>query len=580
MKQNLTNFFNLIKNDRQAKTLTIIGVLLLFIFTLGYSLSAFTGNKNSNAANIKVNDLSFNITTNSGESDDRILHLQAGKTEQFDIILTNLNKLDVKYELIYEVCNDSNCTSITKDKPSDLLVFKENDNTEISGIISTNKFKRITILTNNKSKNDYYIKLGLNAGYSWNELELANQINEVISLDKDIDIIAYVDGVEVQDLPSTCFYEATSTAYKNNVELTKSSVSFNCNYATSRWSYTIDNLSNIPDKLKVDFKRRGINAVEYITKLLALDTDNNNGLFIDPTSDKNIRYTGGNPRNYVEFGNDGELWRIVGIFSTTDSDGTKTKKLKLVRDKKLGNFSWDSRYDTKTKDYRGINDWNTASLMNELNVDYLNYNLVSNTNWYNNYWQDNKAYEKRTGVFNYNYTIKEKYQNYISKNVWNTGGNTYTNVNSVLTLPTLTQYNAERGSKLYVGDSSNNVTRTSTWTGKVGLIYASDFGYASNDKECRNDLRAGQVYDSSNGSYNYTSAKCQNDNWLFKNNTWYWTLSPYSDDANSIYRIRSDGVVIVNLAYVSESVFPSVYLKSDIKLTSGTGTSPNPYKLQ
>ena len=42
MKTKLIRFFNLIKKDKQAKILTIMGIILLFIFTLGYSLSMFT----------------------------------------------------------------------------------------------------------------------------------------------------------------------------------------------------------------------------------------------------------------------------------------------------------------------------------------------------------------------------------------------------------------------------------------------------------------------------------------------------------------------------------------------------------
>ena len=49
-----------------------------------------------------INGCNCNITTNSGELNDRILHLQAGKIEQFNIILTNLNKIDVKYEFTYD----------------------------------------------------------------------------------------------------------------------------------------------------------------------------------------------------------------------------------------------------------------------------------------------------------------------------------------------------------------------------------------------------------------------------------------------------------------------------------------------
>ena len=47
MKTKLIKFFNLIKKDKQVKILTIIGVLMLFIFTLGYSLSMFTSSQNN-----------------------------------------------------------------------------------------------------------------------------------------------------------------------------------------------------------------------------------------------------------------------------------------------------------------------------------------------------------------------------------------------------------------------------------------------------------------------------------------------------------------------------------------------------
>ena len=310
----------------------------------------FTVGQNKKIANIKVNDLSFNITTNSGQSNDRILHLQAGKMEQFNIILTNLNKIDVKYEFTYELCNNQNCTDTSKNIPSDISVTKEYESSEVSGTINTNKTKSLTILTNNKSNNDYYIKLNLNAGYIWNDLELANQIKYVKGINKDIDIVAYVDGVEVKELPTTCFYSAISTAYKNNTELKDSNVSFTCNYATGKWSYTVDNISSLPNKLVVNFESKGLNAVEYVSKVQELDSNNKHGLFIDPTVDKNVRYTGAEPRNYVEFGNDGELWRIIGIFNVTDSNGKLAKKIKLVRNEKLGNYSWDSTESSKISD--------------------------------------------------------------------------------------------------------------------------------------------------------------------------------------------------------------------------------------
>ena len=572
MKTKLIKFFNLIKEDKQAKILTIMGIILLFIFTLGYSLSMFTTNQNKKIANIKVNDLSFNITTNSGETNDRILHLQAGKLEEFNIILTNLNKIDVKYEFTYELCNNQNCTETSNNIPSDISVSKEDESSEVSGTINTSKTKSLTILTNNKSNNDYYIKLNLNAGYIWNDLELANQIKYIKGINKDIDIVAYVDGVEVKELPTTCFYSAVSTAYKNNTELKDSPVSFNCNYATGKWDINVSNLDNIPNKLVVNFESKGINAVEYVSKVQELDSNNKHGLFIDPTVDKNVRYTGAEPRNYVEFANTGELWRIVGVFNVKDSIGKIERKIKLVRNESLGNYSWDA---TGNNDY-GFNNWTEADLKNELNGDYLNTALTANkNNWYNSYYDSTtkKPVLRQTGEFDYTKVIKSNYQNMISESVWNIGGNTWNNPNTPpYGLPLLDQYNKERGTITY----QNN--RPTEWTGKVGLIYASDYGYASTLAECHENLRAGVTYDKESDKWDYTNGKCKTDNWLFKN-SWYWTLSPYSGYSHSVFVVLGDGAFDYGFAYDSYAVWPAVFLKSDILIASGNGEKVDPYKL-
>ena len=569
MKTKLINFFNLIKKDKQAKILTIMGIILLFIFTLGYSLSMFTSSQNKKIANIKVNDLSFNITTNSGTSNDRILHLQAGKIEQFNIILTNLNKIDVKYEFTYELCNNQNCTETSNNIPSDISVSKEDESSEVGGTINSNKTKSLTILTNNKSNNDYYIKLNLNAGYIWNNLELVNQINDVVSLDKDIDIVAYVDGVEVKELPTTCFYNAVSTAYKNNTELKDSPVSFNCNYATGKWDINVSNLDNIPNKLVVNFESKGINAVEYVSKVQELDSDNKHGLFIDPTVDKNVRYTGSEPKNYVEFGNDGELWRIIGIFNTTDSSGATSKKLKLVRDESLGNYSWDA---TGNDNY-GYNDWTQADLMKELNGDYLDISLTENNPWYNSMWNDTNSSPviAKSAIFDYTKTIKNKYQQMISSSVWKLGANSWYPAEAPLGLYTLTQYNAERSTTTYQ-NSLNTI-----WIGKIALFYASDFGYASSDINCRENIRSGAEY--TNNIINLTNVNCKNNNWMFKNdNTYYWTLSPYSLNNNCLFNLNTAGTIDHYYAFVSFAVRPSLHLNSNIRIISGIGEKDNPYK--
>ena len=311
-------------------------------------------------------------------------------------------------------------------------------------------------------------------------------------------------------------------------------------------------------------------GVDYIARLYNGDKESN-GLLADDTKDANIRYSGSNPNNYVEFGNSGELWRIIGIFNVTDSNGITSQKLKIVRNDSLGSYSWDT---SKNNNY-GFNDWTNADLMKELNGDYLDTTLTAadERKWYNSYWDS--SIKLSQVKFDYTKVVKEKYQNMISETVWNIGGNTFNPTTDPQGLLTIEQYNAERGSNVYTGDS---ITRATTWIGKVGLIYASDYGYASTNEECRKDMKSGQVYDTSTKTYNYANMKCKENNWLFKK-TRYFTLSPSSARNSIIFAIHDTGNVGVNDGFNSYSVFTSTYLKSDINFISGTGTQSDPYKL-
>ena len=77
-------------------------------------------------------------------------------------------------------------------------------------------------------------------------------------------------------------------------------------------------------------------------------------------------------------------------------------------------------------------------------------------------------------------------------------------------------YKYERGTTVYSGRSTN-------WTGKVGLIYPSDYGYATsgNSSTTRATCLAKELY-----NWDGASACYQND-WLFKS-SYMWSLSPYS----------------------------------------------------
>ena len=224
----------------------------------------------------------------------------------------------------------------------------------------------------------------------------------------------------------------------------------------------------------------------------------------------------------------------------------------------------------------GINEWSQADLMTELNNDYINTSKTSGTtSWYNG------KNNSKTGTYDYSNNIKSAFINKIITARWNLGGYSSYNPNedSVLKM-----YNVERGI-LHISTPSDGVTRTNFWNGKIALMYPSDYGYASTDTECRENLRAGVYYNAETNTYDFTNVKCKNNNWLYKNSN-YWLLTPhYSSDnvcgnACYVFFVRSEGIVAGQGSYNSYGVRPVLFLKSDIKITDGTGEKSNPYILE
>ena len=300
----------------------------------------------------------------------------------------------------------------------------------------------------------------------------------------------------------------------------------------------------------------GMKATEYITNLLEYDGE---GLKKDNTPDQNIRYYGANPNNYVSFNN--ELWRIIGVFGNN---------VKLVRSEKLGNLSWDSSESSVNEGW-GVNEWSQADLKNYLNTMY--YGGTSVTCYGGS---KNSTTTCPTG------TIDETSKSLIDYHTWNTGAIDVTDTTIVnqetFALNTVPFYNAERGNVTgKICSSGNNcndtVERTTEWPGYIGLPYATDYAYASGESICETNM---VKKDSSNAYI------CKNNNRMFKPNTWYWTLSPSADSsyASLVWLVYGDGLVYRYSAAFGGAVFPTIYLKSNILIESGKGTSSDPYILK
>ena len=297
------------------------------------------------------------------------------------------------------------------------------------------------------------------------------------------------------------------------------------------------------------------NAVNYVNGLYAYDASSN-GLEKDTTSDNNIRYVGGEPKNYVEF--NGEAWRIIGVFGSN---------LKLVRDEILTKYSFDNKTTAQGIETNyGTNDW-TKSYIREFLNDYY-YDSKSITCHSEN--SASVATNVTIACPNIN-KISTTAKNMIEKTTWYLGGTTYkTNSNPYETYPVNELYASERGTQVYSGHAT-------TSTDYVGLIYPSDYGYASTDAGCRQNLRTGVTY--INDEYGGMQA-CKNGNWLYKAVS-YWTISPYSTSLDNVFYVHIAGRLggFFNDASYPFAVYPSLYLKSDVKIVSGLGTKDNMFKL-
>ena len=275
----------------------------------------------------------------------------------------------------------------------------------------------------------------------------------------------------------------------------------------------------------------------------------------------NIRYYGASPNNYIYFNcsdysnqssSTCETWRIIGVF-----DG----KLKLIRNKSIGGYSWDNKGATTGAETGfGKNDWTDARLMKLLNPGYesettggsLYYNAKSG----NCYSGENNA----TKACNFTSAgIKNDItRNMISDNNYSLLGWNSSEVYS----DQIYEYERTAG-KVYSG-------RPTSWTGKIALPYPSDYGYAADLSKCSQNL------------YNYGNSTCTSNNWMqtiiASDNS--WLLTPNSSSSSAAWGVASSGFVDGGYdASRAIGVAPVLYLGSDVSIVSGSGTSSAPYKI-
>ena len=173
-----------------------------------------------------------------------------------------------------------------------------------------------------------------------------------------------------------------------------------------------------------------------------------------------------------------------------------------------------------TNSNAGSNNWANSSLQTYLNTTYYN-------------------------------SLTDEAKNMIATNTWYIAG---TSSNG---FPAGDVYEYER----------NNATMI--WEGKVGLMSMSDYLYAAGST-CTNYM----AYSSDGNDIR----KCKDTNWLFTG-TRTWMITPSTASTPWERLVETEGYVNGYTATSSLAIRPVVFLKDDIEIVSGTGTTDDPYIL-
>ncbi len=229
----------------------------------------------------------------------------------------------------------------------------------------------------------------------------------------------------------------------------------------------------------------------------------------------NQRYYGSDPNNYIYFNCDDysnqssstcDIWRIIGVFDN---------KVKIIYSSMVSSTGL-SKIMAKSWNTSSSTDWSSSSLNSYLNTTY--FNSISNL---------------QTKLF-------------ISYSSWNIGG-----------------FNISGGTGLSA-DSFYKSEIELQKSGRVGLISASDYAYASDFRSCDSLL-----------------CISESNNWL--SNIHGWTITPVSTSLSkvaNIYLIDSKGLLTFSVVTDKYYPYPTVYLSADTIYGGGNGTKNDPYRIK
>ena len=477
---------------------------------------------------------------------------------------------------------------------TDVLTFETGDAINISadqtsfgqdkGSLSGETFAKATLVANNKTNeatDNYYVYFNIEN----------NTFKYTLGEDKPELILTVTgpDGSEVTELPGLVYktvqdrenktikgFDVTTTnglitvANKKTITATPSKeeqYTLKLTFVNYEGDQTENATSTLSAKVMIQknmipfHETCNDNTLACHTAKLYTGTQGENGIYYHDASltngagDNSYRFAGASSavNNYVCFGSTqspcpaDNLYRIIGVFG----DRVKLIKSDYATSALLGtDGDYKGKYSDSSSPYKGNNLANIAGYT----WNYKN-NTTINSGYGSNTWSTsllNKTNLNQNFITN----IGADWAAKIAETTWKVGGNTWTNI---VTQPAKIAYQNE-----IVNPVTTNSTDSKTeYSAKIGLMYASDYGFAA----------APSAWTTQLGFYSGEAIK--NTNWMYMG-LYEWTLSRRVDYSYIAFCVAYTGNVSgirVDYAY---GVRPVFYLTSSVNYVSGSGGATDP----
>ena len=513
------------KNKKQAIILSIVASLALLVLIVGATYAYFQASGGTGtSANLKVTTYTTDVFNFEVGSDISIYadatSFASGKGNASGstfakAILTANNKTNTATEHYYLYLNISNNT----------FTYTQNENTpELLLTItdaSGNAVTDITSLT--------YKKVTDGKGASISGYDITNKSGE-ITLFNNKEITASPTKTDEWNITVTLVnYDKDQS---NNM-----GKSFNAKLMIQKKA----DKQTLSEYVKSQYTgTQGENNIYYHTSTLA------NG-----AGDNSYRYAGASESvsNFVCFGSttspcpEDNLYRIIGVFED---------KVKLIK------------YDYANSNLLGTDgDYSDSSTPNS---SYYKGSLTSiNTYYWNNKAANKASNEWSTSLLNkinlntnYLNNIGTIWSNMIEDATWKVSGHSTSEVTP---------------REMYTREITN-ATKTygpSDGTSKIGLMYASDYGFAASPSAWTKTL-----FNYDGNDVNGTSIITIN--WMYMGHS-EWTISPYSSSSGGVFFLDDDGYVSYYTTTYGYGSRPVLYLKASVLYAGGLGTKDSPITL-